>query len=55
MWEPSLSIKTYAMAARFLIRFSALRVASGFRTVSYEAIGVISGTTPLIRIYWKDN
>ena len=36
----------YARAARSLFRLNAFRVASGFRTVSYEAIGVISGITP---------
>ena len=42
----ALGIRIYARAARSLFRLSALRVASGFLTVSYEAIGVISGLTP---------
>ena len=46
VWGPALSIRTYARAARSLFRLSALTVASGFRTVSYEAISVISGITP---------
>ena len=36
----------YVRAARSLFPLSALRVASGFRTVSYEAISVILGITP---------
>ena len=35
VWGPALGIRTYARAARSLFRLSALRVASGFRTVSY--------------------
>ena len=38
VWRPALGIRTYARAARSLFRLSALRVASGFRPVSYEAI-----------------
>ena len=41
-----MGIKTYARAAKSLFRLSTLRVAIGFCTVSYEAIGVISGITP---------
>ena len=41
-----MGIRTNARAARSLFRLSALRIASGFRTVSYEAISVISGITP---------
>ena len=41
-----MGIKTYARAARSLFRLSALRVASDYPTVSYEALGVISGITP---------
>ena len=43
VWGPALGIRTYA---RSLFHLSALRVASGFRTVSYEAISVISGINP---------
>ena len=41
-----MNIRTYARAAGSLFRLSALRVASGFRKMSYENIGVISGITP---------
>ena len=44
VWGPGFGIRTYAMAARSLFRLRALRVANGFRIVSYEAIG---GITPL--------
>ena len=46
VWGASLGIKSYARAARLLFRLRGLRVASGFRTVSYEAIGDISGIIP---------
>ena len=46
VWGPSLGIKTYVRTAKSLFQLSALRVASDFCTVSYEAVGVISGLTP---------
>ena len=46
VWRPALGIRIYARAARSLFRLSALRFANDFRTVLYEAIGVISGITP---------
>ena len=44
--ELALGIRVYARAARFIFCLSALKVASGFHTVSYEAIGVISDINP---------
>ena len=46
VWGPALGIRIYAKAARSLFRLSALIDVSDFRTVSYEAIGGISGITP---------
>ena len=46
VWGPALGFRTYARAARSLFCLSALMVAGGFRTVSYEAICVISRITP---------
>ena len=43
---PTLDIRTCARSGGSLFRLNALRVASGFRSVSYEAIGFIPGITP---------
>ena len=47
IWSPAMEVKSYTQHITSVYRRASLRVASAFRTVSYEAVCVISGMPPI--------
>lgn len=53
LWGPALMHQTYVRMVKLVFRLSAIRTASAIRTLSHEAVGVISGIMPPDKVAYE--